>query len=241
MGCRVAHRLAALLILPGLLLAGSVAAAAERPSVALVSGNVVLTSSGKQVELTTSGNDLDPVLSPNGSLVVFTRKVPGAAASATCDLAVAERRELWVVGADRKSARRLAVAKSADDPKTTLCDFTSKQFSADGRKVLFETPAWATSGALHEYDLTTNRERYIMPSNGFRILTNCAMREYRDHLVVNQHRYFVFGGSYDWFYLFSADGKRELGAIGEDAGPIEDACEMQLNLGGTSGTTTASP
>jgi hypothetical protein len=194
--------------------AGSAASAAERPSVAVVNGNVVLNSSGKQIQLTSSGNDLDPVLSPNGSLVVFTRKLKGVAATASCNMAVAEQRQLWVIGADKKNARKLLASKEAEDPKVALCDFAHKQFSSDGRKVLFETPAWATSGAMHEYDLTTNRQRFVVPSNGFRILSNCAMREYRDHLVVGQHRYFVFGGSYDWYYLFSPDGKRELGAIG---------------------------
>jgi hypothetical protein len=216
------------------LLAAHTASAAERASVAAVNGNIVLTASGKQVQLTSSGLDLDPVLSPNGSLVVFTRKATGAA-TGNCDLAVAEPRELWVIGANKSNEYKLLASKDAEDPKATLCDFTSKQFTSDGRKVLFETPAWATSGALHEVDLTTSHEQYVIPSNGFRILTDCAMREYRDHLVVNQHRYFIFGGSYDWFWLFSPDGKRELGAVGEDVGPLEEACDLKLDLGGSPG------
>lgn len=241
-----AHMRLAFVVLILALLSTSVVRAADKASVAVTNGNVVLTTGAKHVQLTTSGNDLDPVLSPNGSLVVFTRKVPGTASPGSCDMAVTEQRELWVIGADKKGERKLLAAKDGTDPKSVLCDFMTKQFSADGRKVMFETPAWVTSGALHEYDLTTNRERYVIPSNGFRILANCAMREYRDHLVVNQHRYFVFGGSYDWYYLFSPDGKRELGAIGEDDGPVEEACELNLNLDGapaTSGTgaSTTSP
>lgn len=205
--------------------------AAERPTVAAASGNIVLTIGGRMVPLTSSGMDLDPALSPNGSLVVFTRKTAQASAG-TCDLAVPEHRELWVIGADKSNEHELLAGKDTKDPKDSLCDFADKQFSSDGRKVLFETPAWATSGALHEIDLTTGAERYLLPSNGFRILTDCAMHEYRDHLVVNQHRYFVFGGSYDWYWLFSPDGRTELGAVGEDVGPLEEACDLQLNLGG---------
>ena len=205
--------------------------AAERASVAVVNGNVVLTAGGKQTQLTSSGLDLDPVLSPNGSLVVFTRKM-SFPATKTCDMAVPEQRALWVIGSDKSNEHKLLDAKEADDPKASLCDYMHKQFTADGRKVLFETPAWATSGALHEYDLTTNRERYIVPSNGFHILTDCAMREYRDHLVVSQHRYFIFGGSYDWYWLFSPDGKRELGALGDDLAQLEDACDLKLKIDG---------
>ena len=204
------------------------ALAAERSSVAAVNGNIVLTVNGKGVQLTSSGMDLDPVLSPNGEIVTFTRKI-AQASSGACDLAVPEQRELWAIQADKSNPRRLLAGRDAPEPKDALCDFASKQFTADGRKVLFETPAWATSGALHEFDLTTGSERYVMPSNGFRILVGCTMHEYRDHLVVNQHRYFVFGGSFDWYWLFSPDGRKELGPVGEDLGPLEEACEMHLN------------
>jgi hypothetical protein len=39
--------------------------------------------------------------------------------------------------------------------------------------------------------------------------------KYRDHLLVSQHRYFLGGGSYDWFWLFDSRGK-EVGPVGED-------------------------
>jgi len=172
-----AHMRTVLFLLPVLLIGSAAAAPAERTSVTAVNGNIMLTAGGKQTQLTTSGNDLDPVVSPNGALVVFTRKVPGTASAGSCEMAVAEQRELWVIGADKKGERKLVAGKDAKDPKAVLCDFMIKQFTSDGRKVLFETPAWVTSGALHEYDLTTNRERYVAPSNGFRILSNCAMRE----------------------------------------------------------------
>ncbi|MBI1214063.1 MAG: hypothetical protein GC190_21585 [Alphaproteobacteria bacterium] len=205
------------------------ARAAERASVSVVNGNIVLTAAGKEVQLTSSGQDLDPVLSPNGSLVVFTRKL-STPATKTCDTTVTERRELWVIGSDKSNPRKLLASRDSVDPKNTLCDFMHKAFNSDGRKVLFETPAWATSSALHEYDLTTNRQRYLLPSNGFAILKDCDTREYRDHLVVSQHRYFVFGGSYDWYWLYSPDGKRELGAIGDDLTQLEDACDLDLGL-----------
>jgi hypothetical protein len=44
------------------------------------------------------------------------------------------------------------------------------RFSPDGRLVYFETPAWATSGALHVVDTTTCREHFICAGGmeGFR-------------------------------------------------------------------------
>ena len=38
--------------------------------------------------------------------------------------------------------------------------------------------------------------------------------EYAGCLLVTQHRYFIGGGSYDWYYLVRSNGKR-LGAVGE--------------------------
>jgi hypothetical protein len=230
-----------LALLVGCAVTQGAALAVERASVASVNGNIVLTLTGKSVQLTSSGMDVDPVLSPNGAMVVFTRKLAEKPVG-SCEPAVSEKRELWLVGVDqKKKARRLLESKDAADPKDVLCDFALKQFTSDNRKVLFQTPAWVTSGALHEIDLTNGKQRYVLPSNGFRILTDCAMREYRDHLVVNQHRYFVFGGTYDWYWLFSRDGKTELGAVGEDATPLEEACDTDLVLGGRKAVQPATP
>ena len=45
--------------------------------------------------------------------------------------------------------------------------------------------------------------------------------EYRDFLIVQQHRYFLGGGSFDWYWLFRPDGK-EVGPIGENANNFKD-------------------
>jgi hypothetical protein len=34
-------------------------------------------------------------------------------------------------------------------------------------------------------------------------------------LIVNQHRYFLGGGSYDWYWVFSPNGKEE-GPLGPE-------------------------
>jgi len=44
--------------------------------------------------------------------------------------------------------------------------------------------------------------------------------EYKDCLLVQQHKYFVGGGSYDWFWLLRPDGK-EVGPVGEDTENFE--------------------
>ena len=71
------------------------------------------------------------------------------------------------------------------------------------------------SGAAHVFDFRTNNEHFVVPSNGLRVLSECKDKQYQDNLVVDQHRYFVFGGSYDWAFLFTSQGE-EIGPLGED-------------------------
>jgi hypothetical protein len=79
------------------------------------------------------------------------------------------------------------------------------------------TPAWATSGAVHVVDTTNRKERYLFPGSDLKAVTS---GEYKDCLLVQQHKYFVGGGSYDWFWLLRPDGK-EVGPVGEDTSSFE--------------------
>jgi hypothetical protein len=120
-----------------------------------------------------------------------------------------------VIGVDGKDDK-LVLSGHRGDPEAQLCDFSNKQFSADGRRLYFMTPGWATSGALHVYDLRTRDERFLLPANDFLVLSFCK-NEHKDDLAVRSHRYFVFGGSYDWYWLYDSSGKKELGPLGEFA------------------------
>lgn len=196
--------------------------AAAAHTVSAVDGRIVL--EGRPV--TTGGRDADPVLSPDGKRIVFSRSVPGRPLT-DCSGAeeIAQRIELWTVGANGTGARRLLGLRPDKDMGKTICAFDNAQFSSDGRRLYFETPAWATSGAVHVYDFGSGKERLFKPGGGLKVLNRCKDRDYRDHLIIGQHRYFVFGGSYDWAYLFSPDGK-EIGPLGDGdfTQALEDAC-----------------
>ena len=106
----------------------------------------------------------------------------------------------------------LVRAKDSDKIESVLAGFSKPQFSTNGRFVFFLSDAWATSGALHVVDTTNGKEHYVCPGLDFEII---ASGEYRDCLLVAQHRYFIGGGTYDWFWLLRPDGK-EVGPVGED-------------------------
>lgn len=191
-------------------------AAADEPVVSARSGNIYISRGGEEKQLTSSGRDSQPVLAPDGKWVVFVRSVPGqkiASGAGEHDGA-----ELWQVRADGKEPLMLVRTRQSDKMENVIAGFDEVQFSSDGRLVYFVTPAWATSGAAHVVDTTNRRERFVVPGNDLEVL---HAGKYRDHLLVRQHRYFMGAGSYDWFYLFSPDGK-EVGVVGEDTADFKD-------------------
>ena len=82
-----------------------------------------------------------------------------------------------------------------------------RKFDASG-----ETYAWTTSNALHAVNIADAKQRYLLPANSLAVATD---EEYKGNLILNQHRYFIGGGSYDWYWLFTPEGK-EIGPLGEE-------------------------
>jgi hypothetical protein len=197
------------------LAASSVAHAA---TVSVDHGNIVV--DGKAV--TSGGHDSDPVLSPDGIHIVFGRHAPApTSAMADClddnNESPKETVSMWVVNADGTHATKL-LQGGADTPQGPLCDFSSKQFNSTGRLLYFQTQAWATSDAIHVFDMTTKTERRFVPGNSLLVLASCKDEHYRDYVAANQHRYFVFGGTYNWTFLFTPEGK--------EVGPVSDSDDL---------------
>jgi hypothetical protein len=192
-------------------------AAAQAPRVYSDAGNIFIDNNGTKTQLTTSEQDVDPVLSPNGAYVVFTRQgrgssVPGYDLGQFCT-STPKPDELRKVNIDGSDDTLLLEGRKGD-AQEQLCDFRSKQFNADGQRLFFLAPGWTTSGALHVYDLRTRQEHFVLPANDLLVLSFCP-NKFRDDLVVQSHRYFVFGGSYDWYWLYDPTGKKELGPLGQ--------------------------
>jgi hypothetical protein len=204
-----------------ILLSGTVAAQAQATRVYSDAGNIVIERNGSSTKLTTSEMDLDPVLSPNGASVVYTRQGRGRSPRTY------EFNQVCPTEPRPDQLRRINVDGSRDqvllmgrkgEPARQLCGFRSKQFSSDGRRFYFLTPAWAASGALHVYDMRAGEEHFLMPAKGILVLSFCPNR-YKDRLVVLSRRYFMLGGSYDWYWLYDPSGKKELGPLGQFNNP----------------------
>ncbi len=187
---------------------------AAGPELSAVSGNIVVSENGQTRELTRSGRDDEPVLARDGQWVIYTRKGPRPAKDdgETC-LSGDGADEIRRVRLDGSQDERLVKGHAGKDVKIQLCGFNAKQFSSDGRRLYFLSPAWATSAAVHVLDMQTGKVKYLMPGNDLFVVNDCK-GEHRDRLIVQQHRYLQFGGSYDWWWLFEPTGK-EIAPVGD--------------------------
>lgn len=185
-------------------------ASAGGPSVEEDKGNIVLVEAGgKKRKLTASGQDSQPHLAPDGKAVVFVRRGSTQLESAAGEV---EANELWWIDTAGSKPRRLVRSAGSDDPKKFLGALQAPQFSPDGKTVFFMSAAWVTSGSIHKVDVATGKVQFVAPGNSLEVI---ARGEYRGRLIAQQHKYFLGGGSYDWFWVLEPDG-RAVGPIGDD-------------------------
>lgn len=201
-------------------------------------GNIVLLKGSTRKSLTTSKRDSEAVLSPDGLWVVYTRSakaVTGNPEDEAGDCAsLSAPDELRRVRADGSGDELLIRGRAGSEPSQALCAFRNKQFTSSGTTIFFLSPAWTTSNALNAFDLDTRTARHIMPANDFGVLSWCTSDDLRDAIIAQQHRYFRFGGSYDWYWLFDPTGKKEISPVGEFADM--EAVKSDLDASGQCGS-----
>ncbi len=165
--------------------------------------------------------------SADGRFVVFTRIVEGRflAAPTGDSLPVSE---LVVANTAGGGERVLLVAGAKRHRNgSPVAGFWSPQFSPDGGRVWFASPATVTSDVACAFDLATGALREACGANSLRVVDRGP---HAGCLVVEQHRYRKGGGSYDWLYLVDARG-RTLRTMGDPADPKVQAQVAKLLAG----------
>ena len=142
-------------------------------------------------------------LSPDGRFVTYVRPTPGRIVDTA--LGEMEATELWISRVDGSEARMLIRGIYSDSPKKSIVGIGWPQFSPNGRRIYFLSSAWVTSEAVHVIDLESGHENYLCDGNSLEVIPR---GKYAGYLIVNQHRYFLGGGSYDWFWLLTSEGKQ---------------------------------
>jgi len=206
-----------------------IAYAAPASTVFARDGNIYYFCGMKEViRLTASGKDRGPVLSQDGKKVVFLRKsdreAHGEHGDDSGSAILAD--QIWIVDIDGENAKILVRDRNPDDrghdkwrgeDVIAHIEDDTLQFSPDGKRLYFISSAWVTAGALHSVNVDGTDERFIASANTLKVI---GKGEYTGCVIVSQHRYFLTGGSYDWYYVFTPEGK-EIGPLGDDLDAVD--------------------
>jgi hypothetical protein len=138
------------------------------------------------------------VVAPGGKIIYYIMQMPSTDAAGNPKLQIEETRNL------NRSFRTLLTSRSAADPKQNLTGFSNLNLSPDGKILYFQTDAWATANAIHTINLATGEVSYVTSGE---IACVVLSGEYQGDLVVEQHRYFVQGGSHDDLWLYNSTAK----------------------------------
>lgn len=149
----------------------------------------------------------ESVTSPSGDLVAFRRGTPDRLVE-SLGPGMHEATEIWTSKPDGSDEQLLVRGDEGHS------DLHNLQFSPDGQQLYYLSTGWVTSHALHAVAVHTGERRYVCPGSSFEVLRDGT---HGGHLIVEQHRYYPMGGSYDSPWLFTPDGKC-LGPVAQGPG-----------------------
>lgn len=174
----------------------------EASKVEEIDGRLFVTDANNtRTEIFLHGQIAHPVLSPDRTKVAFLRS--STRPKIEVGHGLADANDIWSVDVDGRNARCLVQSVAHTDMQKVLAGLHTPQFSPDGRSLLFLSHAWVTSQAVHRLDFRTGEISFVCPGNSLHVV---ASGEFAGYLVVQQHRYFWGGGSYDWYWLVTPEG-----------------------------------
>lgn len=179
-------------------------------------GNIILVGANcEKTVLTTSGLDFDPRFSPNEEKIVFVRRTPERKVEAgPGDF---EANEIWVMDRTGSNPKKVVEGRQHKDMKLNLTGLRMPIFSNDGSQIYFHGAFAVVTDGNWVFNLNNGRVSFFSSGSIYGIVKNGP---WKDHVFVGQHRYYVGGGSYDWFWLYDSNGE-EIGTIGPTASYFE--------------------
>lgn len=166
--------------------------------------------------ITSIGKDRLPVLSADKKVIVFVRSGNDPVPEECSNLDHSDDKhadQIWVYDVENKKEYLLVASKlSCNKPEEAIVNIHELKFSPDNKTLYFLTSAWDESDALHVVTISGTHQHYLAPAISFEVVLE---GENKGNLYIKQRRYFSEGGSFDWYWLFTADGK-EIAPIGPD-------------------------
>jgi len=135
-------------------------------------GNIYYATNNRVTQITTTGRDKDPSLSPNNKVIAFVRR---------SDTIISEKcgcisctgsdytNQVWLY--DIKSQKEKLLVKNnflCDEPEKMIIDPSNLQFSPNSRTLYFTVSARPTSGALRAINIDGTNLRYLASANSYK-------------------------------------------------------------------------
>lgn len=186
----------------------------------IIQGNVWLIEGNQKTQISVFGNASEPQLSPDGKRLVYVQDISnekqftdGEQHTRICSVDLPGDFSLFLI---QESAEK------------SLKAMHSPRFSPDGSCLYFLNHTSKTSDSLCCYDFHGPMKQNICAANSVDVIAHALAPTLVGKLIIQQHRYHKNGnGSYDWYYLFSPEGK-ELRTIGEELDTFMRAQKIEL-------------
>ena len=172
-------------------------------------GNIFITDKkGEIKQLTFSGKDSQPSLSVDEKTVVFVRNTPKRKVEVNIGIEdEVGANEIWTIDVEGKNSKLIVKAgKKSPLRDRVLARLSVPQFSSDDASIYFMSMGTVTSDIIYLVHLETKKLYFVVSSNSLEVIQR---GRYAGCLIVMKHKYFLGGGSYDWFWLLSYDGKEK--------------------------------
>ncbi len=159
----------------------------------------------------------DPALSPDGKFVVFTRGPEKKGEEDECRNGD-DAELLMRVNADGSGESVLVRGREGKNRRSSACAASWASSSTPTAASSTSSRPAGRPRVLHVYDFKAKdkakAERFVVDASGVAVLRACK-NEHKDRLAIMRHKYFVFGGSHDWYWLYDPVTKKEIGPLGE--------------------------
>ena len=172
----------------------------------------------------------ETALSPDGALRAGIDHPAGDDSDANDDAASV----LWVEPAEGGPRRvLLSHGREAQKVERSLKSFQNPRWSLDGGYVYVDADAWATSSAVHQVNVKTGAERFVIDGGVQGVI---RAGPYRGMLLVQRHKYHPAPqfGSYDPVDVVRPDGKVMLTVPGSETDEGEPSVGRWLKAHGWS-------
>ncbi|HPA57165.1 MAG TPA: DUF4339 domain-containing protein [bacterium] len=167
-------------------------------------GNVFVIDSQNEIsQITSSGKDTSPIISPDGKDVYFVRKT-GVFGEAEYE----EVEKLMIMKTKIDSLEEEIFLEKTDGIE--IFEVRGLSITANGKHLLFITQKWSTSGVLLRINVNTKKIQEITHADNFEILKK---GEYENHLIVNRSSIKEDVGREWSYWLIDIDGNviKEIG------------------------------